>query len=192
MALNRRYYAEMLSGFQRSGPWEVLVFEYPGYGPRPGRPGEGEFTAAALAAVDELIAQRAEPLLIIGESIGSGVASSVVGERPGAVAAVMLITPFDSLVNLARHHMPLLPAGLLLKDRFDNLAALSDYRGPLVVISAEDDTIVPPAFAAPLLEQHGGPLLHEMQASAGHNSLHFRPNRAPWPSVDRFLAVHQR
>jgi pimeloyl-ACP methyl ester carboxylesterase len=192
MALNRDYYAQLLSRFRNSGPWEVFVFEYPGYGPRPGRPGEGEFTAAALATVDELIAQHPDPLLIIGESIGSGVASNLARERSAAVAAVMLITPFDSLVHLARHHMPLLPAGLLLRDRYDNLAALSDYRGPLVVITAEDDTIVPSTFAEPLLAQHRGPALHGIQESAGHNSLHFRPDRDPWPTIDRFLDGHSR
>lgn len=189
MALNRGYYAEMLSGFQRSGPWEVYVFEYPGYGPRRGRPGEGEFTAAALAAVDELIAQRAEPLLIIGESIGSGVASGVVRERPGAIAAVMLVTPFDSLVKLARYHMPYLPAGLLLQDRYDNLAALSNYTGPLIVITAGQDEIIPATFAEPLLGQHSGPRLQEIQSDAGHNTLHFNPQRSPWPAVDDFLAA---
>jgi len=191
MALNRGYYARLLSGFQRSGPWEVHVFEYPGYGPRPGSPGEQKFTAAALAAVDELIAQRADPLLIIGESIGSGVASAVVRDRPAAVAAVMLITPFDALVNVARYHMPYLPVGLLLRDRYDNLAALSDYRGPLVVITAADDTIVPPTLAASLLAHHGGPLLHEEQESAGHNSLHFRARHDPWTQVDTFLDRYQ-
>lgn len=189
MALNRGYYARLLSGFRRSGPWEVHVFEYPGYGPRPGSPGEQEFTAAALAAVDELIAQRAEPLLIIGESIGSGVASAVVRERPAAVAAVMLVTPFDSLVKLARYHMPFLPAGLLLQDRYDNLAALSNFTGPLVVITAGQDEIIPATFAEPLLGQHSGPRLQEIQSDAGHNTLHFNPQRSPWPAVDDFLAA---
>lgn len=192
MALNRAYYADLLTQFTASGPWEVLVFEYPGYGPRQGRPGETEFITAALEAVDRLLAQAPEPLLIIGESIGSGVASTVAQERPEAVASLLLITPFDSMVNIARYHMPYLPAGLLLRDRYDNLAALNNYRGPLVVITAEDDTIVPSAFAEPLIAQHDGPLLHGIQVSAGHNSLHFRSNRAPWPSVDRFLAAHQR
>jgi len=192
MALNRDYYPELLSGFARSGPWDVFIFEYPGYGPREGEPSEAAFVNAAIQAVDALIEDNPQRLLIIGESIGSGVASGVVRERPDAVAAVMLITPFDSLVRLARHHMPLLPAGLLLRDRYDNLDALSDYRGPLITITAGRDTIVPPAFAAPLTRQHRGPLLDEIQAEAGHNTLHFNPERAPWPAVDAFLSENLR
>jgi pimeloyl-ACP methyl ester carboxylesterase len=192
MALNRRYYAELLAGLNRSGPWDVLIFEYPGYGPRPGAPSEAAFTEAAVQAVDELLERDPRPLLIIGESIGSGVASAVVRDRPAAVAALMLITPFDSLVNVARYHMPYLPARLLLRDRYHNLDALGDYAGPLVVITAGRDTIVPPAFADPLIRQHRGPLLDEVQAEADHNTLHFNPERAPWPAVDAFLSENLR
>lgn len=151
MALNRDYYDYLLSGLQRFEPWDVFVFEYPGYGPRQDQTSESEFMAAALEAVDQLLAKSPDPLLIIGELIGSGVASGLVRERPEAVAALMLITPFDSIVNIARYHMPYLPAGVLLRDRFDNIVALSDYRGPLIAITATDDTMVPLMFAEPML-----------------------------------------
>ena len=191
MALNRDYYADLLSGFRASGPWEVYVFEYPGYGPREGSPGEAAFSAAAVQATDELLEQNTSPLLIIGESIGSGVATELVRRRPDAVRALMLITPFDSLANVARHHMPYLPVGLLLRDRYDNLAALRNYQNPLIVVTAGQDTIVPTTLAAPLLEQHQGPALHETQIHAGHNGLHFEPARSPWPEVDRFLLINR-
>ncbi len=187
MALNRGYYADLLAGFHESGPWRVHVFEYPGYGPRGGEPGEAAFAAAALKAVDALIEQRPEPLLIIGESIGSGVAAGIARRRPEAVAALLLITPFDSLVDVAHHHMPYLPTGLVLKDRYDNVDALKAFARPLVVVTAGQDTIIPPERAVPLLEQHPGPVLHVVQSEAGHNTLHFDPDRSPWPAIDRFI-----
>lgn len=191
MALNRSYYAELLSGFETSGPWEVYVFEYPGYGPREGAPGEDAFTAAAVDAVDELLALNPDPVLIIGESIGSGVASELVRQRPDAVTVLLLITPFDSMVNLARHHMPFLPVGLLLRDRYNNREALSGFDKPLIVVTAGQDRIVPAALAEPLLEQHSGPSLHKVQAAAGHNSLHFNPGQSPWSVIDEFLATER-
>lgn len=188
MALHRGYYAGLLAGFERSGPWTVYIGEYPGYGPRAGAPGEAALVAAAVDAVDHLLAQDPEPLLIVGESIGGGVASAVVRQRPDGVTALLLISPFDTLANVARHHMPWLPAGLLLRDRYDNRAALEGFREPLVVMSAGQDEIVPAALAEPLLRQHAGPTLHRVQETAGHNTLHFDPQRAPWPAVDAFLA----
>ena len=188
MALNRSYYAELLSRFEASGPWEVYIFEYPGYGPRAGTPGEEAFAAAAVDAVDELLAQNPDPMLIIGESIGSGMASELVHRRPEAVSALLLITPFDSMVNLARHHMPLLPVGLLLRDHYNNREALLDFDKPLIVVTAGKDTIVPAQLAEPLIEQHTGPILHQVQPDAGHNSLHFNAEQTPWSEVDAFLA----
>jgi pimeloyl-ACP methyl ester carboxylesterase len=188
MALNRDYYARLLSGFSRSGPWEVYVFEYPAYGPRSGELGEEAFLAAAERAADELLENQSAPLLIIGESIGSGVAAGLASRRPESVAALMLITPFDSLVHLANHHFPYLPAGLVLKDRFDNVQALEGFDRPLVVVTAGRDTIVPANFAEPLLQQHSGPLHHEVQIDAGHNTLSFDPNEPSWRAVDAFLA----
>ena len=188
MALNRSYYAELLSGFEASGPWEVYIFEYPGYGPRAGNPGKDAFAAAAVDAVEELLAQNTDPMLIIGESIGSGVASELVRRRPEAVSALLLITPFDSMVNLARHHMPFLPVGLLLRDRYNNREALLDFDKPLIVVTAGKDSIVPTRLAEPLINQHTGPILHKVQPDAGHNSLHFNPEQTPWSEVDAFLA----
>ena len=191
MALNRSYYADLLSGLTASGPWEVYVFEYPGYGPREGTPSENAFVNAAVDAVDELLIMNPDPMLIIGESIGSGVASELVRRRPDAVTALLLITPFDSMVNVARHHMPFLPVGLLLRDRYNNREALLNFDKPLVVVTAGEDTIVPETLAKPLINQHAGPILNKVQHDAGHNSLHFNPEQSPWSAIDEFLAAER-
>ena len=191
MALNRDYYADLLSGFEASGPWEVYIFEYPGYGPRPGKPSEAALVDRALDAIDQLMAEDPAPVLIIGESIGSGMASAIADSRSSAVEALLLITPFDSLVNLARHHMPFLPAGLLLRDRLNNLDALADYDRPLIIVTAGTDQIVPAEFAEPLLEQHQGLMLHVSQPDAGHNTLQFDPGHSTWSDIDLFLASLQ-
>jgi fermentation-respiration switch protein FrsA (DUF1100 family) len=189
MALHRGYYADLLAGFSTSGPWEVHILEYPGYGARDGAPTQASLVAAAVDAVDRMMAEAPGPLLVIGESLGSGVASALVRERPEAIAALLLVAPFDSMVNLARHHMRWLPAGLLLRDRYDNLDALRAYSNPLVVVTAGKDDIVPAERATPLLNQHRGPALHETQNAAGHNTLQFEPTMAPWPAIDAFLAA---
>ena len=43
----------------------------------------------------------------------------------------MLIVPFDNLASVASEHFPFLPVGLLLRDKWDNVAALSRYTGPV-------------------------------------------------------------
>ncbi len=188
-ALDRHYYPELFRGLRDSGPWEVYVLEYPGYGPRPGKPSEQTLRDAALQAMDLLQAQRPGRVLLLGESLGSGVAAHVAAARPGAVAGLLLVTPFASLGAVAQHHMPFLPVSLLLRDRFDTLDLLTNFDGPMVIVTGSDDTIVPEQFALPLTAAHRGKLLHWSQPGAGHNTIDVNPRVKGWREIDAFLAA---
>jgi uncharacterized protein len=188
-ALDRRYWTELFRGLHDSGPWEVTVLEYPGYGPRPGKPSEQALRDAALQAMDLLQAERPGPVLLLGESLGSGVAAHVAAARPNAVAGVLLVTPFASLGAVAQHHLPFLPVSLLLRDRFDTLTLLRDFNGPMVIVTGTADTIVPEPLALPLKEAHRGPLRHWSQPGAGHNSINVDSRAKGWREIDAFLAA---
>lgn len=188
-ALDRRYWTELFRGLPESGPWEVSVLEYPGYGPHSGKPSEQNLREAALQAMDLLQAERPEPVLLLGESLGSGVAAHVAAARPDAVAGIILMTPFASLGAVAQHHMPFLPVALLLRDRFETLQLLSDFDGPLVVVTGGADDIVPERFALPLKAVHRGKLLHWRQPDAGHNTIDTNPRAQGWRDIDTFLAA---
>ncbi|MDO8863737.1 alpha/beta fold hydrolase [Haliea sp. E1-2-M8] len=187
-ALDRQYWINLFFGLDQSGPWEVYIMEYPGYGPRAGRPTEQTLRNAALQAMDQLQAQRAGAVLLLGESLGSGVAAHVVAARPEAVAGLILVTPFSSLGATARHHLPFLPVSLLLRDRFDTLELLTDFKGPMVMVTGRADRTVPERLALPLKSAHQGPLLHWSQPGAEHNTLDLNPRSAGWREIDVFLA----
>ena len=189
-ALDRSYWSRLFGGLHESGPWEVLVLEYPGYGPRPGTPSEQSLRDAALQAMDLLQAQRPGPVLLLGESLGSGVAAHVAAARPETVAGLLLVTPFASLGAVAQHHMPFLPVSLLLRDRFDSLALLTGFDGPMVIVTGSADSIVPEHLALPLQAAHRGKLLHWSQPGAGHNTIDVDPRAAGWREIDAFLAAH--
>jgi pimeloyl-ACP methyl ester carboxylesterase len=188
-ALDRRYWTELFRGMQESGPWEVTVLEYPGYGPRTGKPSEPSLRDAALQAMDRLQAERPGPVLLLGESLGSGVAAHVAAARRDTVAGIVLVTPFASLGAVAKHHMPFLPVSLLLRDRFDTLELLAGFDGPMVIVTGTEDTIVPEQLALPLKAAHRGPLLHWSQPGAGHNDIDVNPRAHGWREIDTFLAT---
>ena len=188
-ALDRRYWTELFRGMRASGPWEATVLEYPGYGPRAGGASETTLRDAALQAMDRLQAERPGRVLLLGESLGSGVAAHVAAARPDTVAGILLVTPFASLGAVAKHHMPFLPVSLLLRDRFDTLELLAGFDGPMVIVTGTDDTIVPEHFALPLKAAHRGPLLHWSQPGAGHNDIDVDPRADGWQEIDRFLAA---
>lgn len=150
-AAYRDYYVPVLTGLG----YRVVLLEYPGYGPRTGKVGEASLVADAIASLRLLHQESVRPLILIGESLGAGVAAAAAGQAPEAVDALLLITPWDELASVARHHYPWAPVRLMLRDRYDSTANLRQFPGPITLVVAERDEIVPPAFARRLFEAIG-------------------------------------
>jgi uncharacterized protein len=145
----------------------VYILEYPGYGRRPGAPSERSFNTAAQEAYDLLRGQFPDtPVCVAGESIGTGPASWL-GTRPRPPDKIVLIVPFDALAAVAKGHYPLLPVGLLLPDKWNNITALKNYGGPVEIFAAKDDTVIPINHARALAASRPGMVLHEFDG--GHN-----------------------
>ena len=115
---------------------------YRGYGASGGVPDEHALTSDALRLYDEVRSRHpGGSVTVIGRSLGSGVAAYLAARRP--VARLVLITPFDSMAQLAQAHYPFLPVRWLLRDRYESARHLQHYRGPVLIIRAGNDTIVP-------------------------------------------------
>jgi pimeloyl-ACP methyl ester carboxylesterase len=128
----------------------VYILEYPGYGSRRGSPSRASFNGAAREAYEALReAHPGKPVCVAAESIGSGPASSLAGLAQPPDKFV-LIVPFDKLSLVARDHFPSFLVRLFLADDWDNVQALSRYRGPVQIFGAESDTVIPPAHAKAL------------------------------------------
>ena len=184
-ALHREYF---VAGFQALGEeWEVFLFEYPGYGAKKGRPSEVTLKAGATHALESLLKADSRPVYVIGESLGSGVASYLAGAFPEQVAGLLLVTPFSSLVDVAAHHYPFLPVRTLLKERYDSVEALSRYKGPVAFLLAGRDEVIPTILSRRLYESYSGPKWLRIEAGAGHNSIPYDPGAAWWGEVSKFL-----
>ena len=160
----------------------VVVAEYPGYGARPrGSLREAALTAEARKLTAEVQRRFGGPVMVMGESLGAALAAAVAGGSNPPVAGVFLCTPWHDLAGVARVHYPWLPVGLLLRDRFDNAAALQNYRGPVVVVTAGNDEIIPAAEGRRLYQALTSPvkLLHEIPG-AYHNDWVDRTTQADW------------
>lgn len=120
----------------------VYLLAYRGYGASGGVPTERALVGDAQALYDRVRDRHPAGIDVIGRSLGSGVASRLAVERP--VRRLALVTPFDSMASLIQAHYPWLPARWLTRDRFDSARHLSGYRGPLLVVRAGRDQVVPP------------------------------------------------
>lgn len=160
----------------------IYILEYPGYGARPGTPTEENLVAAATDAIDLL----GREVVLLGESLGSGVACQAAWRRPKLVTGLVLVTPYDSLATVARKHYPFIPAGFLLRDRYQSARALQNFHGPLAVIVAEKDTIIPAESARKLFESYHGPKKLWLVPRAEHNEVLWRMDGAELLSAFEF------
>lgn len=118
----------------------VYLVPYRGYGESEGTATEENLYSDALAIYDEVAKRHAE-ILVIGRSLGSGVATYLASVRK--VDKLILVTPFDSMVNLAREFYPLFPVGMLLIDQYDSASRVGQLESQTLVMVAGKDEIVP-------------------------------------------------
>ncbi|HNE38924.1 alpha/beta hydrolase [Accumulibacter sp.] len=180
---HRDYYAEALAPLGL----RVLLAEYPAYGPRAGSLGETSLVADAERTISLARELYRGPLLIIGESLGAGVAAAVSARQRDAVAGVLLVTPWDKLENVARHHYPLLPVRSLLRDRYDSVTNLVSFGRPVFVAVAERDRIIPAHFGQALEAALAPPKRLSIIAGADHNDWLLRVDDHWWQAAIDFL-----
>jgi hypothetical protein len=167
----------------------VILAEYPGYGPRDGALGEASLVDDAAQSIDLAHRQFGAPLLVVGESLGAGVAAAAAARQREQVAGLMLITPWDRLEHVASFHYPWLPVKWLLRDRYDSVAHLAGFGRPVVVAVAAQDDIVPERFGRALHAALPEPRLLLSLPQAGHNDWPAHAGAAWWQqAVDFMLA----
>ena len=144
------------------------ILEYPGYGQREGKPTQKNLNAVALQAYQILVQKYgADKITLLGESLGSGVASYLASQQP-APARVVLVVPYDDITDVAQEALPWLPAKLIMLDRWNNIEALSKYSGKIYIFGARNDTLIPVHHARNLAQKF--PHAHYTELDAGHNS----------------------
>ncbi|RQQ53903.1 alpha/beta hydrolase [Burkholderia stagnalis] len=180
---HRAYYATALA---RIG-LRVILAEYPGYGPRDGTPSEASLVADAQRTIATAYRQYGAPLLLIGESLGAGVAAAAGAHERDKITGLLLITPWDSLEHVASHHYPWLPVKWLLRDRYDSAAHLASFGRPVVVAVAERDSIVPARFGKALYDALADPKRLTVMKSAEHNDWISVVDEAWWRHAIGFL-----
>ena len=157
---------------------DVVAFFYRGYAPSTG------VTAARVLAGDaplihDFVRQRfrAERIVAVGISLGSGVAASLAAQRP--LAGAILVTPFDSLSATAHQHYPWLPVGWLLRHDLRPAELLAANRTPIAIVAAGSDDVIPAERTAALRRALPNLAFDSTLPGARHNDIFFRPEFTP-------------
>lgn len=160
--------------------FRVVVVEYPGFD---GRAGDATVAAAADQAPGDFdLIRKAypdEPVILVGESFGAGIAAQVAAQRKDAVCGAVLVTPWYSLTELAQEVMPWLPVRAMLHQELDSKAALVRYAGPTTIVGAARDEVIPVRHAQRLAQEVPGARAVVMP-EVGHNNWWTRTTKADW------------
>lgn len=164
-----------LAGFTRAFPDHALfLMHYRGYGGSTGKPSEAALFADALA-LHQRVSQRHREITVVGRSLGSGVATYLASQRP--VSQLVLITPYDSIANIAAQRLPIIPVRWLLLDKYESWRYAPQIKAPTRVLVAETDEVIPRASSDALMRHFppGIVTLHVIPKT-GHNSISRHPD----------------
>ncbi len=122
--------------------FDVFIPDYRGYGKSRGKRTEALLYKDALLCyhkVKELFPD--EKICIYGRSLGSGMASWLASRVE--CDAVVLETPYNNLLDVARFHSRIIPIKLFLRYTFRNDIYLRQSTAPLLIAHGTKDMIVP-------------------------------------------------
>jgi pimeloyl-ACP methyl ester carboxylesterase len=151
--------------------FDVLLFDYRGYGRSSGRPSEQGTYRDARAALACLLRQPevdASRVFYLGESLGGAVALELALERPPA--GLVLLSTFTSVREMGRRHYPFIPAALV-PDAYPSRRRIPELRSPLLVLHGERDRIVPLSQGRALYDDAPEPKRMHVFPGLGHNDL---------------------
>ena len=167
----------------------LLIFDYRGYGKSEGTPSEqGTYrdARAALQYLEERSDLDPKRIVYFGHSLGTAVAVELATATPPL--ALILVSPFASVRDMAHIAFPLLPSAWLVRNRYDSLARIGTIQRPLLILHGEHDEIVPISQGDKLFQAANPPKRFQILPETGHNDIFEAGGQTYWGALERFLA----
>lgn len=183
---NAEEVSHMISHTHKFPGFSLLLMNYRGYGLSQGAPSEKNLKQDAELIFDAITEREdidCTRVVVMGRSIGTGVAVHMAAERD--VKGAILVTPYDSLVNVAQNSFRIYPVSWFMRNRFQSDAIALDIDVPMLALVAETDEIIPKASSLNLVDQWGGEVQMVMIEGAGHNDIFY--SDVFWKSINDFL-----
>ena len=147
----------------------IYLFNYRGYGESSGQPTEEGIYSDALSLFDKVLEKQAR-ISVMGRSLGSGVATYLASKR--SVEKMVLVSPYDSIKNVAQNKFPFYPMFLLLKDRYDSIDRVKKIQAKTIVLVAENDEVIPKKHSLRLISKFPTERITvKIIPNTGHNDI---------------------
>lgn len=177
--------------FFRRG-FNLLLWDYRGYGRSGGRPTEKGLYDDARAAFDAAAAMGGDrPVLVYGHSLGAAVAVQLATDRPAA--ALIVEGGFASAADMARRRYPSLPLDRVLSASYDSAAKVATLKGlPKLFGHSIQDEVVPFQSGRLLLAAAAPPKTFALLAGQHSDSTWFTPSGPGNAELEAFLGQFKR
>ena len=147
-----------------------LIIDYPGYGRSSGRPSESSLKRAAADSIRWLSDRTGERRIVVcGWSLGAAVGVHVAATE-SSVDALIAMSAWTSLSDVAELHFPRWLVGTLLRETYDSADSGSRITIPTLLIHGTKDPIIPVAQGHNLASKIPHAEWFEVPTS-GHNDL---------------------
>lgn len=151
----------------------IYLLNYRGYGGSSGTPTEKGLLEDALTLYDH-VKEHHDKITVMGRSLGTGVAISLAANR--TIHKLILVTPYDSMVNVASSIYPFIPVSLLLRDQYDSLNYAQDVTAETLILIAEHDEVIPRKRSENLAMAFNPESVRvEIIRGTGHNTISTSP-----------------
>ncbi len=186
-ACDRTYLFDLLKDTKSN----IAILEYPGYGNDSNKPSQSIILEHAFKLVRHIreMDSRALPIYLLGESLGTGVATFVASTSE--VSGLILISAYTSISDVAQHHYPWLPVKYLIKHSFNATLWANKTQAPVILFHGINDNIIPIEFARrQLINFHGQKKLIEI-SNSGHNDIVDRGANILHENIKAFIKAGQ-
>jgi len=176
----------LLDGFCKLNV-NFLAVDYPGYGRSTGKPSETTILNSAKSAYNWIKkGYPTNPCIIFGWSLGAAVALQIAAENISGVDALIAVSPWTTLGDVASAHYPKFVVRNLLKEEYNSLEATKKINCPSLIIHGENDMIIPVEQGEKVANSLGKTAKWLQVPNAGHNDIFSDQN--VWIEITDFIA----
>lgn len=150
--------------------FDLLIFDYRGYGQSEGKPTEKGTYLDAQAAWDYLTkVKKYDPkdIVIMGRSLGGSVASWLAMKNNPK--AVIIESAFKSIRDLGAELYPFLPVRLLARFNYNTKENVKSIKCPILVVHSTEDDIIPFSHGQEIFNAANNPKVF-LEITGSHNS----------------------
>lgn len=150
---------------------DYYIFEYSGYGNNSHLPLDKEENIKRGVEALKIISTKEEPVYVIGQSLGSGVAAEVASLHPELVKGLILLTPYTSVKDLVSSYVPFL-GSFIYKHNYnciDNISKFTALNRNVIIVGAQRDEVIPYKHSLDIANWHNCNLI---SVNCKHNELY--------------------